>query len=191
MEPCFQIGVKCGKWSNENWLVNMRKRRERLRPPQSALHETSLRVSPQGNSAMRSAYGSPLQVRFSERAAYSFAKSRVAGGDAAFADCGAREPQQSKNFGGHSYVHSRKYRKCRLPLAVGVSVRDGILTMEYSKDWTQYDNYPEMTCECSACGHVFRSHASYILGLGLRSRKPCPECKKDQLRSARSDPEAF
>lgn len=55
-------------------------------------------------------------------------------------------------------------------------------------DWSKHEGQPEMTCTCVA-DHVFRSHATYVPGQGLTSRKPCPQCGETRLTRARSDPE--
>lgn len=55
-------------------------------------------------------------------------------------------------------------------------------------DWTKHDGTSESFCTCRCVfGRLrdgddvptFRSHAKYISGIGMRSRKPCPDCGRD------------
>lgn len=59
-------------------------------------------------------------------------------------------------------------------------------------DWSAVDDnhYPEHTCTCR-CGTDFRSHAKFVVGFGLVSRKACPRCGSTEPRRAASDPETF
>lgn len=64
-------------------------------------------------------------------------------------------------------------------------------------DWRKFDGKPEMNCVCRCVFRrlkdgdeipSFRSHARFIAGLGLRSRKPCPDCgSHDNLHSVGGD----
>ena len=64
-------------------------------------------------------------------------------------------------------------------------------------DWTKHDGVSESNCTCRCVYDrlrdgdlipTFRSHAKYVGGLGLRSRKPCPACgRHDNLDSIRGD----
>ena len=56
-------------------------------------------------------------------------------------------------------------------------------------DWSSSDRFSEMTCTC-VCGSVFRSHAKFVVGAGLVSRKPCPRCSGTKLNRASSDAES-
>jgi hypothetical protein len=64
-------------------------------------------------------------------------------------------------------------------------------------DWSKQDGTPEMSCTCRCVFArlkdgdeipIFRSHAKFIANVGLRSRKPCPDCgRDDNLSSVSSD----
>ena len=62
--------------------------------------------------------------------------------------------------------------------------------MTQSIDWTPFDRFSESTCTC-VCDAVYRSHAKFVMALGLVARKPCPACGSTALRGASSDPEAM
>lgn len=56
-------------------------------------------------------------------------------------------------------------------------------------DWAPFDKFPEdsVTCEC---GSRFRSHAKYVAGFGIKTRKPCPGCDgTGRIVRVSSDPE--
>lgn len=55
-------------------------------------------------------------------------------------------------------------------------------------DWSKHDKYSESKCSC-VCGQVYRSHAKFVMNLGLVARKACPRCGKNILNRASSDPE--
>ncbi len=63
---------------------------------------------------------------------------------------------------------------------------------DYDVDWTVFDQYPESTCYCN-CDAIFRSHAKIVMSIRRSvSRKPCPDCgKNDNLRRVSSDPETY
>lgn len=58
-------------------------------------------------------------------------------------------------------------------------------------EWSPHDAFPEMTCTCSNCLHVFSSHAAFITDQGLVSRKPCPKCGGHKLNRASSEPKSL
>lgn len=74
--------------------------------------------------------------------------------------------------------------------------------MSLSIDWSKFDGTSEMNCTCRCVSTrlkdgdeipTFRSHAKFVSfpSAGLRSRKPCPDCgRDDNLQSVSSDPEA-
>jgi hypothetical protein len=47
-------------------------------------------------------------------------------------------------------------------------------------DWAPFDKFPEDTITC-ACGTTFRSHAKYVAGVGIKTRKPCRSCNGTRL----------
>lgn len=56
-------------------------------------------------------------------------------------------------------------------------------------DWAPFDKFSEDTITC-ACGSTFRSHAKYVMGVGIKTRKPCPGCNGSGLIvRVSSDPE--
>lgn len=59
-------------------------------------------------------------------------------------------------------------------------------------DWSIIDanGYPEHTCTC-VCQTEFRSHAKFVVGQGLVSRKPCPRCGSTAPQRALGDPETI
>jgi len=68
-------------------------------------------------------------------------------------------------------------------------------------DWSKWDRdrTPEMNCTCRCVFArlkdgdeipTFRSHAKFVANVGMLSRKPCPDCgRNDNLRSIGSDRE--
>jgi len=44
-------------------------------------------------------------------------------------------------------------------------------------DWSNF-TFSEDTCHCR-CHCIFRSHAKYVLKLGLITRNKCPKCGKN------------
>ncbi len=66
-------------------------------------------------------------------------------------------------------------------------------TLVDAPTWQKQDEFPESTCYCR-CGAVYRSHSKVVntpSGFVIVSRKPCPECGRDEgnLRRVSSDPE--
>jgi hypothetical protein len=59
-------------------------------------------------------------------------------------------------------------------------------------DWAIFDQkqWPESTVTCIN-DHTYRSHAKYVMNVGIEARRPCPTCGLTKLRAARSDPEIF
>lgn len=57
--------------------------------------------------------------------------------------------------------------------------------------WTAFDQHPESACFCR-CGAEYRSHAKYVAGFGLVTRKPCPSCEQhNDCYRVSSDPETM
>lgn len=64
-------------------------------------------------------------------------------------------------------------------------------------DWSKHDGTSESYCTCRCVYSrlkdgdevpTFRSHVKYVAGVGLVSRKPCPDCgRTDNLQSAGGD----
>jgi hypothetical protein len=69
--------------------------------------------------------------------------------------------------------------------------------MDYAEDataldWREHLKYPECTCICFACKHVFRSHARGVTpSMMLLTRKPCPACGSHRAARVTSDEETW